>query len=490
MRRKDKINVPAIALEGRRLRVDCVNQGLLEVSIGLENEGGGGNKGHGNGDVTNPVQVLDLSQNAISFLNGGAFYFDIFARLEALHLSRNSIAHISASALQGLGHLKLLDLSYNRLRRNQIVLPGSFGPQSTLLVPQLFEDAPNLRALRLGFNPLENEDFYGKTSIQDGEPLLTAPKLEYLDLGSCRLGHVGPKSFIGLEALKVLNLSDNQLISLSPLALDKMESLEVLLLKANPWPCDQRGDMQSLENWLSSKKFHPACPPKKLEKLVQSNSKTSGPQKAKDDHTLLYYYQLLGTNFEEDPLPKVQHLDSDYPDDVEVFDEKATDPFYKQLEEFSNTPTNFSLKSDVIYKLQYCSVVGVSLFWFVLLSFVAGFLMSFLCTFIYFAQPCSIKRCCTNFLGMIQRGNSTTARRRYLNRIKSLSRGENFTSLSECGNAQGEAFSLIDENEDELRSMGLTTPIMHRAAVATMRTETPPPSYAQHLALHAIQTDS
>ncbi|XP_046383834.1 uncharacterized protein LOC124154264 isoform X2 [Ischnura elegans] len=462
----------------QHLRIDCVKSGLVNVNIGLDN--GDGSKGFA-GSIY-PVQVLDLSYNSISSLREGAFNSPNFVKLESLHLSHNSIADVSVSALQGLGHLKLLDLSYNRLR----IVSGSITPYA--LPAQFFKDAPNLRALRLGSNPLENEGYHGKSNNEEGTPFLVAPRLEYLDLGSCHLGHVGHKAFAGLESLKALNISDNQLISLNPIAFENLTNLVDLWLYANPWPCDQTSEMQILEEWLSKKEFGSACPKKMFEKMIVASPTDAGPQKAEDDRSLLYYYvQLELIAVEQDPLQKIYHHHIDIPDDVQVFDEKALDPRFHQFERITNFESNLTEDSVSKNEVNF-SLDGIPIFFYFILSFMAGALFSFLCTFMYFTKPCG--GFCADFVRMLRQGSSSDSRRRCLNRFKSLSRGETSFTEMRSSRTNGEMYSLIDGSLDEIHTVGLTTPVMPRAAPSAPRIETPPPSYAEHLSLHPIGRNS
>uniref|UniRef100_A0A0K2TAB3 Tolllike receptor 6 [Tribolium castaneum] n=1 Tax=Lepeophtheirus salmonis TaxID=72036 RepID=A0A0K2TAB3_LEPSM len=156
------------------------------------------------------LKVLDLSHNLLSAVKtSDLIEFEGF--LEELHLEYNQIGILSEDSLVGLRALKSIDVSHNRL----VALPptifrNSTGLESisvvnnslTLLTPGLFKFCKSLVSLNLSRNSISSQ-------------LLS------------------PDTFSGLQSLKVLDLSFNELTNLKKGLWSALESLEVLNLSNN-----------------------------------------------------------------------------------------------------------------------------------------------------------------------------------------------------------------------------------------------------------------
>ncbi|KAM9207899.1 uncharacterized protein RG961_014786 [Leptosomus discolor] len=210
------------------------------------------------GDLPPAATALNLSHNALRLLPAAAF-----ARLpllRTLDLAYNRLATIAPGAFASLGALAALDLSHNRLAG---------------LAEGAFAGLGNLSALRLDRNPLASVApgallplaNLSRLSLRGGRllalgPVAAAirplPRLRLLDLCGNRLAALGPapplppslltlrlcnNSLAGLAgatptllppALRVLDLSYNNISAAAPFAQLRLRGLRRLRLAGNP----------------------------------------------------------------------------------------------------------------------------------------------------------------------------------------------------------------------------------------------------------------
>jgi Leucine-rich repeat (LRR) protein len=177
-----------------------------------------GGPGSGNREGLPSLAVLNLRENLIENLEPGVFMYS--KNLEELDLGQNKIGELGASALRGLGGLRILRLDNNELAR----VPGVFSNSSRTGRPGPLTMS-HLAELFIGMNPidrLESEAFSGLTS------------LGVLDLRGCHLNSIDPLAFRGLSILKKLILTDNNLRAVPSTAFPPLKQLEVLRIGRNP----------------------------------------------------------------------------------------------------------------------------------------------------------------------------------------------------------------------------------------------------------------
>ncbi|XP_015246935.1 PREDICTED: oligodendrocyte-myelin glycoprotein-like isoform X1 [Cyprinodon variegatus] len=186
----------------------------------------------------------------------------------SLNLSHNRPLHLDGR-LTSYTHLRVLDLSHNRLRRLPEALPRSLWElHASFNHIQLLDKNDtvyqwNLRILDLSNNKLERVIFINNTLTNlrmlnlSHNHFWTLPTnlpahLETVDLSHNLLGKVLPGSLDRLPRLSHLYLHANRFSSLPFGVLDKMISLRVITLGNNPWACHLYADVDYLQSWTQS----------------------------------------------------------------------------------------------------------------------------------------------------------------------------------------------------------------------------------------------
>ncbi|XP_051965429.1 leucine-rich repeat transmembrane protein FLRT1-like [Xyrauchen texanus] len=173
--------------------------------------------------VDNPrLRLLFLSRNHLSSIPSG-----LPASLEELRLDDNRISTIPTHAFRGLSSLRRLVLDGNLLA-NQRIADDTFSRLS------------NLTELSLVRNSLQT-------------PPLNLPSahLQRLFLQDNALIHMPRGSLDGMQQLKCLDLSGNNLTTLPRGLFRDLESLGQLLVRGNPWHCGC--NLRWLHDWLEAK---------------------------------------------------------------------------------------------------------------------------------------------------------------------------------------------------------------------------------------------
>lgn len=162
----------------------------------------------------------------------------LFANLQSLYvldLSRNQLDDLSRNVFTGLGKLKTLNLSHNRLTivpfqvfkpLQEIELMDLSGNELRSILENFFISNKRLKVLRLGDNKIDKitmSSFYGLTRLEELQ--LTGNNLTYIDRNA----------FDHLEQLRVLNLRNNQLKQFPTTLFYGLTNLRVLDLSENSY---------------------------------------------------------------------------------------------------------------------------------------------------------------------------------------------------------------------------------------------------------------
>ncbi|XP_036355783.1 toll-like receptor 7 isoform X1 [Octopus sinensis] len=156
--------------------------------------------------VSPPIRYIDISQNSIETLSTEALT-TLASSLIFLNLSSNAINHIHSSAFQNSRVLRTLDLSFNRLSE----LPA-----------RLCQGLEALRHLYISSN---------RIFVLHALPLINCTRLLHLDLSSNIINHI--PQHLNLSSLQLLNLSANDLRSLTPSMFSAFPLLKQLDLSQN-----------------------------------------------------------------------------------------------------------------------------------------------------------------------------------------------------------------------------------------------------------------
>jgi hypothetical protein len=136
--------------------------------------------------------------------------------LEYLDLSHNIIEHLQSDVFNGLGNLKFIGLQGNKL---QYLHPDTF----------------------LGLSKFQDLQIPTDTSI------INSIILEQLAISSCNASSVSIQTFANVSALRVIDLSNNNLSSVDINILKVLPNLSALYLCGNPLQCDCQ--LQEVWRW-------------------------------------------------------------------------------------------------------------------------------------------------------------------------------------------------------------------------------------------------
>ncbi|XP_011882957.1 PREDICTED: leucine-rich repeats and immunoglobulin-like domains protein 1 [Vollenhovia emeryi] len=168
------------------------------------------------------LEDLELGHNSLKSLGGvdndvnGSSALYPLRSLKCLNLTHNELREFSLASLRGLRELKMLDLSNNRIARLHRGRPSSEN-----LVEEEGEESAGgtIQDLCLQHNELRS---------LDGSLFLGMKELQRLNLSHNALGPtIGPRDLRGLDGLRVLDISHNQLTTLEDTS-ETLSSLEEL----------------------------------------------------------------------------------------------------------------------------------------------------------------------------------------------------------------------------------------------------------------------
>ncbi|XP_041988835.1 chaoptin isoform X3 [Aricia agestis] len=180
------------------------------------------------------LETLDLRGNHLTVIDSGVFR-DGMNRLSKLILADNQLQYIPYEELSPLRQLRFLDLANNLIRQ---VPPVHDLNGVRLNLDWLKLDNNNIKVLMPGsfknFNVLNQTSLDGNQIYTIREDAFRNAKIRVLSLRDCSISDLSPASFAGLEnSLQSLDLSENNLTTISKFMLNKLDSLRFLNLREN-----------------------------------------------------------------------------------------------------------------------------------------------------------------------------------------------------------------------------------------------------------------
>lgn len=183
----------------------------------------------------------------------------------SLNLSHNRLADLDHN-LGPYTHLRILDISYNRLARLPTFLPRSLwdicasGNRIRVLEKNDTAYHWNLRTLDLSANRLERVVFINNTLPNlralnlSHNRFWTVPTnmpqyLELVDLSHNTIVQILPGSLDRLLKLTHLYLHANRFSMVSEGAFEKLHGLRIITLGDNPWACEDRANISHMLTW-------------------------------------------------------------------------------------------------------------------------------------------------------------------------------------------------------------------------------------------------
>uniref|UniRef100_A0A3P9KE91 Oligodendrocyte myelin glycoprotein b n=1 Tax=Oryzias latipes TaxID=8090 RepID=A0A3P9KE91_ORYLA len=205
-------------------------------------------------------RVVDCSSRGLTKLPPGLQH-----NIHFLNLSFNSMQSLD-SHLSRYGHLRTLDLSFNRLVRLPSALPRSLwdvravGNHLHSLDKNDTAYHWNLRELDLSDNELERVVFINNTLLNlrglnlSHNRFWTVPtnmphNLEVIDLSHNYMVKILPGSLDRLPRLLRLYMHANRFSWLPKGIFDKLNRLEIITLGDNPWACEEEENITGLLRW-------------------------------------------------------------------------------------------------------------------------------------------------------------------------------------------------------------------------------------------------
>jgi Leucine-rich repeat (LRR) protein len=192
--------------------------------------------------------LLNLSRNALTSDHMDAATFSGLGSLRALDLSFNRLSKIDRHLFSGLEALEILDLSHNALRllSELSALPRlhSLSASHNLLQSLSSVCGPSLSYLSLNHNILADLSQANCSSLQDlslsGNRLRrlpaivrNLPQIKTLDVSQNSIGELRTGDLQGLQHLTALSLASNGISALDSNVFDGLLELEVLNLSDN-----------------------------------------------------------------------------------------------------------------------------------------------------------------------------------------------------------------------------------------------------------------
>lgn len=164
-------------------------------------------------ELSNEIQVIDLSYNAIPELKRNEFKDANLVNIHKIYMKNCTLQEINRDAFQGLQLLIELDLSNNLLK---VLEPGVFG------------EVIRLRQLLMSHNHVQRLEDYLFVNL---------PFLSKVDVRYNQINYVGHNTFVNVSELREIYLDNNRLTVLHEDTFQKLGKLISLPLFENPWNC-------------------------------------------------------------------------------------------------------------------------------------------------------------------------------------------------------------------------------------------------------------
>jgi len=199
------------------------------------------------------IKILDMSNNQINHLPSSLFHN---VPLQELHLANNTLSSLPSNVLEGQKQLEMLDLSGNLLSSSHLTSSLTRDMFSLLEInlsnnlidyisPEFLSTLPNLQIMKLSANKistmtmspslfqLRDLDLSGNKLVKiSADNLAGLESLTHLSLANNQIQTIHPATFRNASQILVLDISDNQLMSL-PDTLKYLHNLQTLDIGGN-----------------------------------------------------------------------------------------------------------------------------------------------------------------------------------------------------------------------------------------------------------------
>lgn len=158
-------------------------------------------------DVSGETVSIDLSFNSISILDKNSF--DSMPHLDTVVVSDNSLTFVHSEAFWRLQDLRHLDMHNNNI---------------DYIHPNTFRNNPRLSELDLSCNKLGRLGYISNPTQE----------LKFLNLSSNNLTYEDLKGFLPITSLQILDLSNNEIVTMREEIFEGMVDLKHLNISGNP----------------------------------------------------------------------------------------------------------------------------------------------------------------------------------------------------------------------------------------------------------------
>ncbi|PNF37632.1 hypothetical protein B7P43_G11962 [Cryptotermes secundus] len=231
------------------------------------------------------LSILKMRENRLFYLDDQIFFHN--NKLKVIHFSNNEITAIPSKIFTTNTEIQSINLSTNRITQ---ISPGTFDTNKNIIDVDLSHNKIKVLDSNIfSETQIKTLNLRGNTlTMKGGVPLLRAPVLENLDLGSCGITTLSPETFhdmLHLKELKMdknclslpiepdtennifsklhelskLDLSSNKITVMNSTLFHGMNNLKLLNLSFNPVLCDDckmEDKCIQFRAWCSSRSDH------------------------------------------------------------------------------------------------------------------------------------------------------------------------------------------------------------------------------------------
>ena len=183
------------------------------------------------------LDFLALDRCGLQTIELGAF--NGLTKLTVLSMRENGIGEITEHTFENMSGLKYLDLQYNRIEHLDVdVFWGLVnlqrinleGNELLKIHPDILVGLPKLEHLDLSAN--------GGLQIPTDSYFINSHSLKILNISDCNVSSVSVETFANVSTLETLDLRYNKLRSIDIKILRSLSKLSALYLNGNPLQCD------------------------------------------------------------------------------------------------------------------------------------------------------------------------------------------------------------------------------------------------------------